>query len=73
MSTDEDDCRPKPIILLSSYMPNHRGFNQSIDMAGWSGLDSPNGTNNFPNMKETCGRTPETGCLYNVWEGAYDL
>lgn len=47
-----------------------RGPGGIIDMAGWSGLNSPNNTGNgdFSNMTQVCKRTPETGCLYNVWE-----
>jgi hypothetical protein len=40
-----------------------------LDMAQWAGPDSPNATSSdFGNFTQVCGRTPETGCLYNVWE-----
>eukprot|EP00035_Acanthoeca_spectabilis_P017658 m.371226 g.371226 ORF g.371226 m.371226 type:complete len:556 (+) comp16683_c0_seq28:2454-4121(+) len=39
-----------------------------IDIAVWAGPDSPNGTSvDYTNVTEACGRTPETGCLFNVW------
>eukprot|EP00036_Acanthoecidae_sp_10tr_P003623 CAMPEP_0182938072 /NCGR_PEP_ID=MMETSP0105_2-20130417/43199_1 /TAXON_ID=81532 ORGANISM="Acanthoeca-like sp., Strain 10tr" /NCGR_SAMPLE_ID=MMETSP0105_2 /ASSEMBLY_ACC=CAM_ASM_000205 /LENGTH=553 /DNA_ID=CAMNT_0025077337 /DNA_START=14 /DNA_END=1675 /DNA_ORIENTATION=+ len=40
-----------------------------IDMSGYAGIDSPNMSNHvsFSNLTQVCGRTPETGCLYNVW------
>jgi len=37
-------------------------------MAGWAGEKYPNQTfhGNFGKMAETCGRTPATGCMYNL-------
>ena len=38
--------------------------------AGWTGPQSPNNTMphpSFQSMNTTCGRTPETGCLFDVY------
>eukprot|EP00040_Diaphanoeca_grandis_P027589 m.157279 g.157279 ORF g.157279 m.157279 type:complete len:561 (-) comp31048_c0_seq1:97-1779(-) len=46
-----------------------QGPGNIIDMAGWPGPQSPNETFvDYSNLTEVCGRTPETGCLFNVWE-----
>ena len=41
-------------------------------MAGWPGpqspSDDPEADDNYRNMTQVCGRTPATGCLYNVFE-----
>ncbi len=44
--------------------------NNTINMAGWPGLKTPNNTASpdWDNLVESCGRTPETGCLYNIYE-----
>ena len=39
-----------------------------LDMAAHPGPQSPNGTQtNYNNLTEVCGRSPETGCLYDVF------
>lgn len=54
-----------PYKILIGY-----GDNDGINMAGWTGPQSPNssGVPPFSSMVDTCGRTPETGCLFNVYE-----
>ena len=40
-----------------------------LDMAGWPGTQQPNNTGyiQFSNITQVCGRTVETGCLYDVY------
>ncbi len=39
-----------------------------LDMAGHPGPQSPNDTSViFTNLTQVCGRTPETGCLYDIF------
>lgn len=53
-----------PYKLLVGY-----GEGDSINMAGWPGPQSPNGTSvDFKGMKMSCGTTPDTGCLFNVFK-----
>jgi hypothetical protein len=39
-----------------------------LDMACWTGPESPNSTTtkDFSNFTQRCGRTPQTGCLYDI-------
>lgn len=46
------------------------GPGDTINIAGWTGLQSPNSTVPHPDFKgmvQECGRTPETGCLFDVF------
>ena len=46
------------------------GPDDILDMAGHPGPQSPNNTKttNWKNLTQVCGRTPATGCLYNIYE-----
>ena len=57
-------------IVLGDGPPGTPGMdNGTIDMATWTGPQSPNNSQ-VPapaTFTQTCGRTPETGCLYDVY------
>jgi len=45
------------------------GPGDTLDYAGWPGPQSPNatGTPKYSDMTEVCGRTPSTGCLFDIF------
>ena len=48
-----------------------QGPDNTLDMAGWTGPQWPNISIprlDWTQVVESCGRTPETGCLYNVYD-----
>ena len=47
----------------------HAHTGNILDLAGWTGTQAPNSTGvDWGNVTQVCGRTVETGCLYNVFE-----
>jgi len=47
------------------------GYNDTIDNAAWPGPQHPNNSKvdqHISAYKAVCGRTPSTGCLYNVYD-----
>lgn len=54
-----------PYKLVIGYGPG-----DTVDYAGWTGPQSPNKTStpHFEEMSESCGRTPATGCLFDVFQ-----
>eukprot|EP00039_Didymoeca_costata_P029876 m.26828 g.26828 ORF g.26828 m.26828 type:complete len:552 (+) comp7838_c0_seq2:45-1700(+) len=71
---DEANRTSGPTMLGGIIMPPYKlllgqGPGGIIDMAGWPGPQSPNNTiePNYSNITQVCGRTPETGCLYDVY------
>ena len=51
-----------PYKIIVGYGPNH-----TIKRAGWSTYNTPNTTSGDFNLLQVCGRTPDTGCLYDVF------
>ena len=64
MTTVAGLLRPPYKLLLGLGLPG-----DIMDMAGHPGPQSPNNSVavNWRNITQTCGRTPETGCLYDVY------
>ena len=68
MTTVAGLIRPPYKLLLGLGLPG-----DIMDMAGHPGPESPNNSvimnmANWRNVTQTCGRTPETGCLYDVYK-----
>ena len=71
---DRDAARDRGATLVGGLIaPPYKilvgdGPGGIIDMAGWPGPDSPNQNNtDYGRLTQVCGRTVETGCLYNVF------